>query len=177
MEVVVPEEFRYLYEPGTGSAVVKVPSAVLRAVAAPVAKVNRNVEVLVERLLKNLKDANGIGLAAPQIGVSLRVVIIAPPKHKPVPLINPVVLRTAGEEVGVEGCLSIPGLYGEVRRADFAEVQALDRRGKPVHFELEGLAARIALHEIDHLDGVLFIDRADPATLHWEHPAGAGAAA
>ena len=76
----------------------------------------------------------------------------------------------AGEQIGEEGCLSIPGLYGDVRRPEYIEVDALDARGREVTFELEGMSARVAMHEIDHLDGILFIDKVDVTTLHWIQP-------
>jgi peptide deformylase len=173
MEIVVPDEYQYLYRQTPDWPVVKIPAPVLRATASPVVKVNKKTQELIDELIRVMKIANGIGLAAPQVGVSQRVIIVAPPGLKPLPLVNPKVLSVDGVQVGQEGCLSIPGLYGDVERALRVEVEALDRRGRPAVFELEEIAARVALHEIDHLDGVLFIDKADPATLHWEHPAGA----
>jgi peptide deformylase len=170
MEIVVPEEFRYLYVQNKERPVVKVPAPVLRQKATDVGKMTRKTQELIENMLKIMKHANGIGLAAPQIAVLQRIIVMAPEGIKPVALINPVVVKREGEQVGQEGCLSIPGLYGDVVRPSYVEVEALDRRGRERTYELEGLPARVVQHEIDHLDGVLFIDKVDPATLHWTHP-------
>ncbi len=89
---------------------------------------------------------------------------------KPVAMINPRIVKAEGEEMGLEGCLSIPGLYGEVMRAAYVEVEALDRKGRELVYELEGMHARVVQHEVDHLDGVLFIDKVAVETLHWSHP-------
>jgi peptide deformylase len=149
---------------------VKVPDPVLRQKAQEVSKISKKTQALIDDMVRVMKLANGIGLAAPQVGKLERVIVVATPGIKPTPMINPKVLKVEGKQVGQEGCLSIPGLYGDVERAQYVEVEALDRRGKEVVFELEDLAARVALHEIDHLDGVLFTDKVDPSTLHWEHP-------
>ena len=91
-------------------------------------------------------------------------------------MINPVITLSEGEVIGEEGCLSLPGLYGEVLRKAVVEVEGLDIEGRPFKERLEGLDARVVQHEIDHLDGVLFIDKVDLATLHWAWPAGAASA-
>lgn len=171
MEIVVPEEFRYLYVQDKEHPIVKVPAPVLRQKAKPIAKVGKKTDRLIDDLIRCMKKANGVGLAAPQLGVPERVVVIAPSGMKPTPLINPVLISGEGEVMGQEGCLSIPGLYGDVPRFERVVIEAYDRRGKPYRYELEGMAARVALHEMDHLDGVLFIDKVDFATLHWAHPA------
>lgn len=170
MEIVVPDEFKYLYATTAERPVVKIPEAVLREVAAPVEKFDRELDQFIDKMLWAMDKANGIGLAAPQMGRSTRVILIAPGETKPMVLINPVVTEAKGSQVGQEGCLSIPGLYGDVERAESIVVDALDRKGKSVRYEMSGLAARVVLHEVDHLDGVLFIDKVDLATLHWMHP-------
>jgi peptide deformylase len=170
MQIVVPDEYAYLYVQNDERPVVKIPADVLRQTAVPVEKLTKKTQFLIDDMVRIMKLANGIGLAAPQIGVSQRVIVIAPSGLKPVPLINPVITAEGGEQIGQEGCLSIPGLYGDVKRAATVTVEALDRRGKKVVLELEGLPARVALHEIDHLNGVLFTDRVDPSTLHWRDP-------
>lgn len=172
MEIVVPEEFKYLYVQTKERPVVKVPHPVLRQVATDVAEVGPKISKLVDDMLKIMKQANGVGLAAPQVGVGKRVIVIAPEGMRPLPLINPVIVEQSGEMIGQEGCLSIPGLYGDVTRSAAVVVEAYDRKGKPVTYEMEGMAARVVQHEIDHLDGVLFIDKVDVATLHWSHPGG-----
>jgi peptide deformylase len=172
MQIVVPDAYKHLYVTDEERPVVKIPSPILRGKALPVDKVAQKTQILLDRMAKVLKQANGIGLAAPQVGRLSRVILIAPEDMKPTALINPVIVRTEGEDTAQEGCLSIPGLYGDVVRARYVEVEALDRRGRPLTFELEGLPARVVQHEIDHLDGILFIDKVIPETLHWQDPDG-----
>ena|SRR5438270_836678 len=176
MQVVVPEEFRYLYVRNEERPVFKIPDPVLRLKANRVAKMSLKTQKLIDEMMRIMKLANGVGLAAPQIAIAQRVIVIAPDGIKPTALINPKVVKAEGEQIGQEGCLSIPGLYGDVQRPLYVEVEALDRRGREVVFELEGMPARVVQHEIDHLDGILFIDKVDPATLHWSHPEGEPAA-
>ncbi len=170
MEIVVPDEFKQFYVQNAERPVVKIPNPVLRQPAIPVNKISKKTQLLVDEMLRVMKKANGVGLAAPQLGIGLRIFVMAPSGMKPVALINPKIVLSEGEEVGEEGCLSIPGLYGDVKRARAVHVEAFDRRGRELVFELEGMHARVAQHEIDHLDGVLFIDKVDPATLHWMSP-------
>lgn len=170
MEVVVPDEFKYLYEQSAERPVVKIPAPVLRQVSQEVGKVTKDVQKLIDRMAAAMKKANGIGLAAPQLGVLQRVILVATQGTKPTPMINPKVVLAEGEQVKEEGCLSIPGLYGEVTRPSRVIVEALDQKGRPTAWELEGMPAQVVQHEIDHLDGVLFIDKVDVATLHWMHP-------
>lgn len=170
MEIVVPEEYKALYVRDAERPVVKIPDPVLRKVAVEVTGVTKKTGFLIDELMRVMKKANGVGLAAPQLGILQRIIVIAPPDVRPQALINPKILKKDGEQIGVEGCLSIPGLYGDVMRADYVEVEAYDRKGREYVFELEGLPARVVQHEIDHLDGILFIDRVDVATLHWKDP-------
>jgi len=135
------------------------PDPVLRAKAVPV----RNVDGHVERMLANMADTmyafKGVGLAAPQIGVSKRLVV-ADIGNGLLRLVNPEILRASGQERGTEGCLSLPGLWGEVDRATEIVVRCLDQKGQEMRFRATGFLARVLQHEIDHLDGILFIDRA-----------------
>ena len=174
MEVVVPDEFKYLYVRNAERPVVKVPDPVLRKEATLVAKLSKKTQLLIDGMLRIMQQANGVGLAAPQIAVLQQVIVVAPTGMKPTAFINPTIVKAEGEIVGMEGCLSLPGLYGDVKRAEYVEVEAMDRRGREYTFELEGMPARVVQHEIDHLSGILFIDKVDPATLHWTHPDGAG---
>jgi len=172
MEIVVPDEFKYLYEKAHTPNIVKVPNKVLRSKASDISKISKKTLDLIDSMTRIMKNANGVGLAAPQLGIFHRVIVIAPMDMKPTPLVNPKIIRGEGEQVGVEGCLSIPGLYGDVKRYEFVEVDAQDRKGRRLTFEMEGMMARVVQHEIDHLDGVLFTDKVDIATLHWAHPEG-----
>lgn len=169
MNIVVPDEYKYLYVEDAEHPVVKIPAEVLRKRAAPVAKVTKRHYGLTENMTRILRKAHGVGLAAPQIGVLERIIVIAP-QTKPLVLINPEIVSREGEALGEEGCLSIPGLYGDVVRSKEIVVKAYDRKGREVEYEMQGMSARVTQHEIDHLDGVLFIDKVDPATLHWMHP-------
>ena len=170
MEIVVPDEFKYLYVQNKERPIVKVPAQVLRQKAIEITKFARKHSLLADDMIRMMKQANGVGLAAPQVGVLQRVFVMMPEGFKPTAFFNPVVVKAEGEQIGQEGCLSIPGLYGDVKRAAYVEVEAYDRKGRSFTYELDGIAARVAQHEIDHLDGVLFIDKVDPATLHWSHP-------
>ncbi|HEY3779990.1 MAG TPA: peptide deformylase [Fimbriimonadaceae bacterium] len=172
MEIVVPDEFKYLYEANKNRAILKVPNPLLRQRAEIIAKPNKKVQTLIDEMIRHMKRANGVGLAAPQVGILQRLIVIAPMDMKPTALINPRIVKMEGEQVGIEGCLSIPGLYGDVKRAAYIEVEALDRKGRELTYELEGMHARVAQHEIDHLEGILFTDIVDLATLHWSHPEG-----
>jgi peptide deformylase len=170
MEIVVPDEFKHLYVQNSDRPIVKIPAGVLRQKALPVSRLGKKHLALIDDMMRMMRKANGIGLAAPQVGVTQRIIVIAPEGVKPTALINPVVTKSEGEQIGQEGCLSIPGLYGDVKRAAYVEVEAVDRRGRELVYELEGLPARVVQHEIDHLDGILFIDKVDAATLHWKNP-------
>lgn len=146
--------------------IVKYGSRVLRQVAAPVAAVDTAIVALIEDLFDSMHEAGGIGLAAPQIGVLRRVIVVdissQNPAHPPIALANPEILRSTGAAAAEEGCLSLPELYAEVERHTWIEVEALDIRGHSVRFEATDFFARVLQHEIDHLDGTLFIDRISP---------------
>ena len=132
---------------------------VLKEKAKPVAKITKTVRSLLDNMVQTMQEADGVGLAAPQVGVSLRVVVIDVGEGL-IELINPVIIASEGCETGTEGCLSIPGMYGEVERFTSVTVQGLDRQGAPITVQGSGLLARALQHEIDHLEGVLFIERA-----------------
>jgi peptide deformylase len=170
MEILVPDDFKGLYVQNARRPIVKYPASVLRQTAADVDKVTKKTQLLIDNMVRLMKQANGVGLAAPQLGILQRVIVISPDDMKPTAIINPKIVRAEGEMIGQEGCLSIPGLYGDVKRAQFVEVEAYDRKGRAITLELEDLPARVVQHEIDHLEGILFIDKVDPATLHWMAP-------
>ncbi len=139
------------------------PDPVLRRRAAPVDAVTDEIRALINAMFLMMDAGDGVGLAAPQVGVSLRVLVFDPSvcqKDRPrQALVNPIIVRRCGSVMGDEGCLSLPGVEVEVRRASSIDVRALTPEGRPVAFAAERLEARIIQHEIDHLDGILMIDR------------------
>ncbi|KUG03785.1 peptide deformylase [hydrocarbon metagenome] len=139
--------------------VVTTPDEVLRAKARPVTKINEGVFRVLDNMRDTLYAENGVGLAAPQIGISKRLVVIDTGDNF-MELINPEIIDQQGEAIRSEGCLSVPGIVGIVKRAEKVVVKALDRNGEEVTLEGSGLLARAFQHEIDHLDGILFIDKA-----------------
>ena len=147
--------------------IVTYPNPILLKEAQPVSRVTRRVRRLASRMLETMYDAQGIGLAAPQVGVRRRVVVVDV-GEKPIVLINPEITAAEGEQVGLEGCLSLPDLVGEVPRAEWVMAKGLNRRGKPIAVEGEGLLARALQHEVDHLNGILFIARVQDPTLIWK---------
>lgn len=136
----------------------------LRQAAEPVDRVDEEVRALIDDLMDTMYEADGIGLAAPQVGVSKRVFVydIREPETAPGALINPRIVERSGEQKEEEGCLSIPDLRELVLRAGRVVVEGLDADGREVRIEAEELLSRCLQHEIDHLDGVLFIDRVSP---------------
>ena len=130
----------------------------LRVKAKRVPRVDDAVRKLMDDMVETMLDAPGVGLAATQVGVSLRVIVMKV-DNQLFTLANPEIVRSSGEQIGYEGCLSVPGYIGEVARADKATMRALNRSGKEVRIKGEGLLARAMQHEIDHLDGILFIDK------------------
>jgi len=146
------------------SEIVTYGESVLRSRAEEVAEFNSDVRELIQRMYRVMEESRGLGLAAPQIGVAKRVFVydVGEGKHA---LVNPRMLKASGEEIGIEGCLSIPGLQGEVPRSERVVVSGIDENGNKVKIKAQGLLARVFQHEMDHLDGTMFIDRADPDTL------------
>jgi peptide deformylase len=146
--------------------IVQYGSKVLLRKADPVAVVDDEVRSLIRDLFDSLEEAEGVGLAAPQIGVSRRVIIVdvthTEPSLPPIALVNPVIDIGQGMATAEEGCLSIPELYADVSRYTNIDVFALDQNGQPFKFNAEGFYARVLQHEIDHLDGKLFIDHIAP---------------
>lgn len=132
---------------------------ILKEKTKNVPKVTQNIIKLLNNMAETMYQAKGVGLAAPQIGVSKRVVVVDAGEGL-LELINPEILNFSGQETDSEACLSIPGVVGDVPRASTIEVKGMDRRGKVRRFTAKGFLARVLQHEIDHLDGILFIDRA-----------------
>ncbi len=137
---------------------------VLRKVAEPVAAVTPEIKKIIEDMVDSMWHQAGIGLAAPQVGISLRILVMDDGKGGARALINPVIADRGGSIREEEGCLSLPGIFGEVERSKWIRVSALDGEGLPISFEAQGVQAKVIQHEIDHLDGVLFIDLLPPVT-------------
>ena len=143
--------------------ILTIPESVLRQTAEPVERVDDDLRKLMDDMLATMYDAPGVGLAAPQIGISRRVIVMDPARDddEPAPLVmaNPVILDRSEEmRIQEEGCLSIPDVIAEVERPTVTRVAFLDREGKPQEAEIDGFLSTIVQHEVDHLNGVLFID-------------------
>ena len=139
---------------------------VLRQKAAFIQEIDADLHPFIEDMFETMYEAQGIGLAAPQVGVSKRIIVIDIEKHHPeyprIALINPVITLTVGEELGEEGCLSLPGVRGIVRRSAIVKVEGLLPNGNQIEFDADHLMARVLQHEIDHLNGILFTDLLRP---------------
>ena len=133
---------------------------VLRKVCKPVTQMTDRLATLIDDMFDTMYEANGVGLAAPQVGVLRRIVVIDIGEGEPLVLINPEIVESDGEQIGAEGCLSLPGLQGEVARPQHVICKALDRDMKEITVEGEDLLARAICHELDHLDGILYKDLA-----------------
>ena len=135
-------------------------NTVLRKKAAQVRVVDSLLAQFLDDMVETMHANNGVGLAAPQVGVSKRVIVAdIYDGDPPIKLVNPRIVERSGQVNGLEGCLSIPNVYGDVDRAEKVVVKGLDEKGRPVTIECSGLLARVFQHEIDHLDGLLFLDR------------------
>lgn len=133
----------------------------LRRVCRPVDKITPAVLTLLDDMLETMRAADGVGLAAPQVGILRRIVVIETEPGNVIELINPKIIATAGEQEGSEGCLSLPGQFGVVRRPRHVTVRAMNRHGETFEMSGSDLLARAFCHELDHLDGKVFIDRAE----------------
>jgi peptide deformylase len=133
-------------------------ASILRQKAKRVSRVDGGIRQLIDDMVDTMVAAPGVGLAAPQVGVGLRVVVIKTDTNLHT-LVNPEMVKWEGEQVGLEGCLSVPGYVGEVKRHMQVVARGLNRHGKPIKIKGDGLLARAIQHEIDHLDGILFTDR------------------
>ena len=132
---------------------------VLKEVCAPVEKIDKQLKKLMDDMAETMYQNDGVGIAAPQIGKAIRLVIIdCQDEHGLIELINPVITFREGTALDTEGCLSVPNIFGEVERAAKVKVEFLNRRGKKQHLTATGLLARCIQHELEHLEGQLFID-------------------
>lgn len=135
-----------------------VPDPVLRQKAKRLRNIDASVEKLIDEMLETMPAVAGVGLAAPQVGISLQLAVIGLPEEEPIVLVNPEIIKKAGERIVEEGCLSVPGYRGEITRAESVTVKGRDRRGKEFRIKATGLLAQALEHEIDHLNGILYID-------------------
>jgi peptide deformylase len=144
--------------------IVYYPDPILLKAASPIVTIDDEVRRKVQEMIPLMALEKGIGLAAPQVGWGVRLLVAQPdPKVEPTVIVNPEIVSKSGSEWGEEGCLSFPGIYGQVLRAQKVLVKALGLDGKPLEIDAEDLYARVLQHEIDHLDGVLFVTKMRPA--------------
>lgn len=139
--------------------IVKYGDETLRKVCRPVEKITPRILTLLDDMLETMHDADGCGLAAPQVGVLRRIAVVEVEEGHPIELINPKIIAYSGEQEEQEGCLSIPGKWGVTKRPKHVTVRTLNRDGETVDVTGSDLLARALCHEIDHLDGVLFLDK------------------
>jgi peptide deformylase len=144
------------------------PDPVLRQKARKVSKIDSSVQKLIDDMIDTMRAAPGVGLAAPQVGVSLRIAVIEVPGSEVMVLINPEVIKREGERPVQEGCLSVPGYHGEIKRSVRVKVKAQDRQGRNIRLKGEGLLAQVLEHEIDHISGVLYIDHVERWGKLWK---------
>jgi len=142
------------------------PDPVLRQKARKVSKIDGSIQKLIDDMIDTMRAVNGVGLAAPQIGVSLRIAVIEIPGEEVITLINPEVIKRQGERVLEEACLSVPGYQGEVKRS--VTVKVLDHHGRQIRIKGEELLAQALEHETDHLDGTLYIDHVESPDKLWK---------
>jgi len=135
-----------------------VPNPVLRQKSKRVRIIDGSIHKLIENMRETMHSAPGVGLAAPQVGVPLRVIVIGIPGQEDMALINPQIIRRTGERTVTEGCLSVPGYIGEIKRSVLVKVKGRDQNGKEIRIKGEELLAQALEHEIDHLNGALYID-------------------
>jgi peptide deformylase len=149
--------------------IIKLPHPTLRRKAHKVEKFDRDLQNLVEDMIQTMRDEPGVGLAAPQVNISQRLIVVEYPEDDAIPdaeakvfvVVNPELTSKSDEKVsGIEGCLSVPNLYGDVERSASVVVEGQNRHGHAIRIAAHGWLARIFQHEIDHLNGVLFVDRA-----------------
>ncbi len=144
----------------------KYPDDILKKKASEITDINGNIQKLIDDMIETMYKSNGIGLAAPQVGVSKRLIIvdISPREENNslIVIINPQIVSTEGEVLSEEGCLSLPGFITRLKRNEKVFVKGFDRKGKEIQIETDGLLSRAIQHEIDHLEGILLIDRISP---------------
>jgi peptide deformylase len=156
--------------------IITLPDQVLKKKARKVSEFGPDLQRLIDDMVETMREAPGVGLAAPQVNVSMRVIVVefGDEEDEEIPaklftIVNPEITRQSQETVmGIEGCLSIPGILGEVERSSSVTLKGFNRHGKPIRIKANGWLARIFQHEVDHLDGVLFVDRAEQVWMSEE---------
>jgi peptide deformylase len=141
--------------------IVKVPQDVLRQKTKKIKKIDSSIQRLIDDMIETMHDAPGVGLAANQVGIALRLCVIHVPGEEVVTLINPEIVRRSGARECDEGCLSLPGYKGTIQRSEKVVVKALNRDGRPIRYHASDLFAEAIEHEVDHLNGVLYFDYLD----------------
>jgi peptide deformylase len=151
---------------------------VLRGKAKKVSTIDQSIQRLIDDMIETMQQSGGVGLAAPQVGVPLRVIVLQMPEKEPLAIINPEIVKRSGEREIMEGCLSFPGYQGEIKRSISVSVKGLDRQGKAIRIKATGLMAQALEHEIDHLNGILYIEhlesedklyKLEPKNIHGKH--------
>ena len=132
--------------------------AVLKQKAKKVSRIDSSIQRLIDNMIETMQEVRGVGLAAPQVGVPLRVIVLQMPGEEPMVIINPAIVKRSGEQEVAEGCLSVPGYYGEIKRSASVTVKGQNRKGKAIRVKATGLMAEALEHEIDHINGTLYID-------------------
>ncbi len=130
----------------------------LRQKAKKVSRIDNSIRRLIDDMIETMRHVNGIGLAAPQVSVPLRVIVLQMPEAEPIAIVNPEIVKQAGEQAVTEACLSIPGYFGEIKRSTSITVKGRNRQGKAIRIKATGLTAEALEHEIDHINGILYID-------------------
>lgn len=133
---------------------------ILRKKCREVTEVNDRIKLTMQDMLETMRDYMGVGIAAPQVGIMRRMFIAEPEPERVYYMINPVILEQSGSQIGDEGCLSVPGMMGTVERPDYIKIEALDLDGNKQVYEFYDFDARVMCHEYDHLDGILYTDKA-----------------
>jgi len=150
------------------------PDPVLRQKAKRVSTIDSSIQQLIDDMVETMQQANGVGLAAPQVGLSLRVVVVQMPGEESIVIINPKMVKRAGEREVTEGCLSVPGYAGEIKRSVSVTVKGQNRQGKAIRLKATGRMAQALEHELDHLNGILYIDHPESKIYKIEPETGDG---
>lgn len=169
MDILIPESIKPLYEEEY-NRILKYPNPKLRQISARVSSTDKSAKKTMETLMATMYTNHGVGLAAPQMGILKRIIVVDAEEGMPLQIANPEIIETHGLSSDLEGCLSLPGLYAWVERPTEIVVRGFNKQNQRKEWHLKGLTSKAVQHEIDHLDGILFTDKADPATFEWNLP-------